>query len=67
MSKETVTVSDSADTEINAAIQKKIGWGFWLAISWVIFITLLAILAPYLDLKDPRGYFINLDGNGRPP
>ena len=67
MSKETVTVSDSADTEINAAIQKKIGWGFWLAISWVIFITLLAILAPYLHLKDPRGYFIDIDGSGRPP
>ncbi|MCX6533026.1 MAG: ABC transporter permease [Actinobacteria bacterium] len=67
MSEETVTVSDSADTEINAAIQKKIGWGFWLAISWVIFITLLAILAPYLHLKDPRGYFIDIDGSGRPP
>jgi len=33
----------------------------------VIFITLLAILAPYLHLKDPRGYFIDIDGNGRPP
>ena len=67
MSEETMIVSDSPDTEINAAIQKKIGWGFWLAISWVIFITLLAILAPYLHLKDPRGYFIDIDGSGRPP
>ncbi len=67
MSEETMIVSDSPDTEINAAIRKKIGWGFWLAISWVIFITLLAILAPYLHLKDPRGYFIDIDGSGRPP
>ncbi len=67
MSEETIIVSDSPDTEINAAIHKKIGWGFWLAISWVIFITLLAILAPYLHLKDPRGYFIDIDGSGRPP
>jgi peptide/nickel transport system permease protein len=67
MSEETLTPSDAPETEINAALQKKIGWGFWLAISWVIFITLLAILAPYLHLKDPRGYFIDIDGNGRPP
>jgi peptide/nickel transport system permease protein len=67
MSEETMIVSDSPDTEINAAIRKKIGWGFWLAISWVIFITLLAILTPYLHLKDPRGYFIDIDGSGRPP
>ena len=67
MSEETMIVSDSPDTEINAALRKKIGWGFWLAISWVIFITLLAILAPYLHLKDPRGYFIDIDGSGRPP
>jgi len=67
MSEETLTPSDAPETEINAALQKKIGWGFWLAISWVIFITLLAILAPYLHLKDPRGYFIDIDGSGRPP
>jgi peptide/nickel transport system permease protein len=34
--------------------KKRLGLGFWIATSWVGFITLLAILAPVLPLTDPN-------------
>lgn len=70
MSHDTATtsvLSGSLEPETDAALHKKIGWGFWIAVSWVIVITLLAILAPYIHLRDPRGYFVELNGSGRPP
>lgn len=37
---------------------KRIGWGFWLAVAWIVVITLAAILAPVLPIKDPNKNFI---------
>jgi peptide/nickel transport system permease protein len=47
--------------------KKKLGWGFWLAVGWIVLIVLLAIFAPWLPLKDPNENFIDIQGKGRPP
>jgi peptide/nickel transport system permease protein len=36
------------------AVKKRLGLAFWVASSWVGLVTLLAILAPWLPLKDPN-------------
>jgi peptide/nickel transport system permease protein len=36
------------------ATPKKLGFGFWLAVFWVVAIVLAALLAPWLPLKDPE-------------
>jgi len=36
------------------AVKKTLGLGFWIASSWVGLVTLLAILAPWLPIKDPN-------------
>jgi peptide/nickel transport system permease protein len=33
---------------------RKLGWAFWLAIGWITVVTLAAILAPWLPIKDPN-------------
>ena len=35
---------------------------FWLCIGWIAFIVLLAVLAPYLPIKDPNKNFTGLAG-----
>ncbi|MEI7592524.1 MAG: ABC transporter permease [Actinomycetes bacterium] len=35
------------------AIKRRLGLGFWLAAGWVGFISLLAVLAPYLPIQSP--------------
>lgn len=40
------------------AIRRRIGIGFWLCIAWLVLITVLAIAAPYLAIKDPDTSFI---------
>ena len=47
--------------------EKKLGWGFWLAIAWLVLIIGLAALAPWLPLKDPDANFVDIQGKGRPP
>lgn len=57
--------------EIEAAdgtvAEKKLGIGFWLAVGWLVLIISLAILAPWLPLKDPDANFVDIQGKGRPP
>jgi peptide/nickel transport system permease protein len=36
------------------AVKKRLGLGFWIASSWVGLVTALAVLAPWLPLKDPN-------------
>ncbi len=42
--------------DVHGAVQRrerKLGWGFWLAIGWFVLVVLLAILAPILPIEDP--------------
>lgn len=52
-----LTTSDAA-TATGIAPKKKLGFGFWLSVFWVVLITLLAVLAPILPIKDPSQNFI---------
>jgi peptide/nickel transport system permease protein len=49
------------------AFKKRLGVGFWLSVAWIVFIILVAVLAPWLPLKDPEVNFIDIQGKGRPP
>lgn len=35
------------------AVKKRLGWGFWLCITWIVGLALVAILAPWLPIADP--------------
>lgn len=52
--------------EVAEAVTRKLGVTFWLAIGWVVAITLAAIFAPWLPIKDPDEYYITRD-LGAPP
>ncbi len=45
--------------------KKTLGWGFWLAVAWIVLVVMLAVLAPVLPLKDPDTNFIQ--AGQRPP
>ena len=47
------------DEFVDDAVKKRLGWGFWLAIGWMVLITLLAIFGPALGATD--------DVNAGPP
>ncbi len=36
------------------AIRRRLGFGFWLAASWLVLVTLLAVFGPLLPLDDPK-------------
>jgi peptide/nickel transport system permease protein len=55
------------ETADGTVAEKKLGWGFWLAIAWLVLIVGLAVLAPWLPLKDPDANFVDIQGKGRPP
>lgn len=42
------------DQVAHSAIKKRLGPGFWVASSWVVLITLAAILAPILPIQQPN-------------
>lgn len=44
--------------EAEAAEKRKLGFGFWLSVGWVVTIVLAAILAPWLPIKDPDANLI---------
>jgi peptide/nickel transport system permease protein len=48
------------------AVERKLGIGFWIAIAWVVLVVMLAILAPWLPLKDPNERYLNRE-LGLPP
>ena len=43
---------------IGLAPKKKLGLGFWISAFWVVLITLLAVLAPILPIKDPSENYV---------
>lgn len=44
---------------------KSLGFGFWLAIGWIVLIVAAAVLAPILPIKDPNKNFVQT--GQRPP
>ncbi len=45
---------DAIDDEVAGAVQKTLGIAFWVAIAWIVIISLAALLAPVLPIKDPH-------------
>lgn len=57
-----IVMDDVADDEeVEGAVKKTLGVAFWVAIGWIIVISLAALLAPILPIADP-----NEIGNGAP-
>ncbi len=57
-----VEILDASDqVPADSIAKKKLGIGFWLAISWLVFIVGLAVFAPVLPLKDPDQNFIQTE------
>lgn len=54
------------ETLPQGTVERKLGIGFWIAIGWVVLVVLLAVLAPWLPLKDPDARYIDRE-IGRPP
>jgi peptide/nickel transport system permease protein len=48
------------------ALERRLGIFFWIAIAWVVVIVMLAILAPWLPLKDPDQRYLDRE-QGLPP
>jgi peptide/nickel transport system permease protein len=47
-------------------VTRTLGFTFWLCVGWIVLIVALAILAPWLPLKDPEENLVNPD-LGAPP
>lgn len=64
---EVAAVTPSVDS--GAAEKKRLGIGFWICVGWLVLIVLLAILAPYLPIKDPTKNFTGKGNVGptKPP
>jgi peptide/nickel transport system permease protein len=67
------TISESPIAAQQAAVMsdeggysRKLGLAFWIAVGWIVLIVLVAILAPWLPLKDPDKNYIDRS-LGRPP
>jgi peptide/nickel transport system permease protein len=48
------------------AVKRRLGIGFWIAVTWLVVIVLAAVLAPWLPLKDPDANLIK-PSMGAPP
>jgi peptide/nickel transport system permease protein len=60
-------VAMTAPTEdVEMLAPRTLGRLFWLAVGWIALIVALAVLAPWLPIKDPDHNFI-VRGAGRPP
>jgi peptide/nickel transport system permease protein len=46
------------DGEAEGAVKRKLGFGFWIALAWIVTIVMAAILAPWLPIKDPDANLI---------
>lgn len=49
------------------SLVRQLGWGFWLAVGWILAIAICAVAAPWLPLKDPDHNFLDLANKGLPP
>jgi len=47
------TVDAAVDTAVDAAVDKKLGRAFWVAVGWLVLVTIAALLAPWLPIEDP--------------
>lgn len=52
---------DDDEGEVEGAVKKTLGVAFWIAMGWIIAISIAALLAPWLPIADP-----NEIGNGAP-
>ena len=48
------------------AVRKKLGFGFWLCVTWLGLMVFVALFTPILPLKSPTQNFLD-SANGRPP
>jgi peptide/nickel transport system permease protein len=66
MSESAMIAAAEPHDNAEAAAPRRLGGLFWVAIGWIVLIVALAILAPWLPIKDPDKNFI-VRGAGRPP
>ena len=66
------TLSDAA-IELNEAdaagveaVKKTLGFGFWVSLVWLFVISIFALLAPVLPLKDPGENFVQYEEREKP-
>lgn len=65
-----MTTTDNATAMVDIeqadglASPRRLGFGFWLAIGWLVLIVFLALFAPILPLKDPDANFLAIDEPG---
>lgn len=57
--------SEVAEAGAEAA-KKTLGFGFWLSVVWLFVISMLALLAPVLPLKDPGENFVQYEEQENP-
>ena len=50
----TTVVDDIDDEALDNAVKKRLGFGFWVAVSWIGLVSLAALLAPWLPIADPN-------------
>ena len=56
-----VEVADEAEVPNEQVEKKRLGFGFWVSIAWLVTIILLAVFAPVLPLKDPDQNFVQFE------
>lgn len=59
----------STNTAVNLdddIVKKKLGIGFWICVIWLALMVFVALLTPFLPLKNPTENFVD-PSNGRPP
>ena len=61
-----VTESSEVAEGGEEAAKKTLGFGFWLSVVWLFVISMLALLAPVLPLKDPGENFVQYEEQENP-
>jgi peptide/nickel transport system permease protein len=54
MAELTMEVEAPAVEAAGQSVSRRLGFGFWISITWLILVVALAVLAPWLPLADPR-------------
>lgn len=63
MSTVSINTAVNLDDDI---VKKKLGIGFWICVIWLALMVFVALLTPFLPLKNPTENFVD-PSNGRPP
>lgn len=60
------TTGTVPDTASDTTTRRRLGFGFWVSVTWLALIVGVAVLAPWLPIADPNetGYGGRLDGPG---